>query len=129
MEIDEAIGTIEKITGIASVLVSAKIVGSALGFMSGRDSRAGQHFGDEFHALAVIVAREIVGNDVFKKLLGVLGDTAVQFSGRGVVIDFAAGWIGCLVIDGRLLKGKGICIYGVSAARPTASRTPLPGGL
>src|SRR5260370_10295869 len=101
---------------MASVMVGEKISGSALRFGSGSDSGFGEHFGDELHALAMIVTREILRDGLVKESLRALSNAAAQFSSSRVVIDFPAGGIRRLFIDPRSSKPEGICIDGVAAA-------------
>src|SRR5215469_12480693 len=94
---DKAVGAIEKFAGIAGILVGDEVGGIAVGFVSGGDARFGEHFGDKFHAFAMIVTGELVGNDFFDQLVGAFGGAAGEFAGGGIVIDFSAGWVGSFV--------------------------------
>ncbi len=100
--VDEAVGAKEQIAGIAGVLISAKIRGIALGFSRGGDSGPGEHFGDELHPLAMIVAREIAREGFLKERLSAFGNAAAQFSRDRVVIDLPARRIRGLIVDSRL---------------------------
>src|SRR5919109_1734644 len=116
MKIDEAIGAMQQVAGFARVLVGTKVGGSALRFRGGCDPSARHHFGNELHALAMIVARESVWNCLFEKIVRALGDTAAQLPGHRVMIDFSSGWIGSLLINTRFSKGQGVRIGSVPAA-------------
>src|SRR5215472_19322696 len=98
------------------VLVRKKVRRSALGFRGGSDSRAGEHFGDEFYALAMIVAREMVRERLVKKIVGAFGDAAGELSGCRVAVNLPARRIGSLLVDAGHSKGERIRIRGVTAA-------------
>src|SRR5439155_7014122 len=114
--VDEAVGGIEQIAGIARVLISAKIGRRALRFRRGRDSSCREYFGDQLHALAMIVAREIARKDFLEESLSALGDAAAQSSCGRIVINFPARRIRCFLVDSRLSQRKRIGVDGVAAA-------------
>src|SRR6266480_3643397 len=116
MKIDEAIGAIKQIARFIGVLIGAKIRRTALRFGGGSNSRARQHFRNELHALAMIVAREILWNGFIEESVAALRDSPRQFSCRRIAIDFAAWRIRGLFVNPRLSKREGIRIGGMPAA-------------
>ena len=127
--IDETVGAIQQVAGIPGVLISTKIIGSALRFMSGGDSGFGKHFGNEFDALTKVVAVEMGWNHFLKKCVRALGDAAARFSRCPVAIDLSAGRVGGFFVDAGLSKRQGIRIGGVAAAMLNMNRVIGNGGI
>src|SRR5215470_619448 len=106
----------EQISGFARILIRAKVHGRALRFGRGGDSRAGHHFRNELHALAMIVAREILRDGFFEKSVGAFRYATRRLSCGWVAIDFASRRIGSLLVYTGLPKRERIRVCGVTAS-------------
>src|SRR5215472_7176857 len=106
MKVDEAVGSMEQVAGFSRILIRAKVHGRTLRFGRGSDSRARHHLGNQLHAFAVIVAREILRDGFFEKSVGAFRYATRQLSCGWVAIDFASRRIGSLLVNTGLAKRK-----------------------
>jgi len=116
MEIDKAVGAIKQIARLVGVLICKQVCRRALGFGGRGDSRARQHFGNEFHALAMILAGKTLRNGFFKESVGAFRNTARRFPRRRVAIDFSSRRIRSLLVNPGFSKRERIRIGRVAAA-------------
>jgi len=94
-----AIHTHFELPGFAGILVGAQIFRIPQGVGNRSDAGPCHHLRDQAHALAMIVAREGGGDDLFESLLALLSHVPGQMAGSRIVIIFAARRVGCLIIN------------------------------
>ena len=91
--VDVAVGAKAQLARIARVLERLDALGIGVGLADRRDALAGVVLRDQRHGAAVLLARDVVGDRREHRLVGPVGDAAVEPAGGGA-LEASAGRIG-----------------------------------
>src|SRR5436305_6179469 len=105
-----------QVSSIAGILIGAQIVRATEGVGHRSNARLRHHAADELDAFAMIVAREVCGNESLKSRFRILTKMTSELMSRGIAIVLTTRRIGSIRIDLRGFERERVHPGGVASA-------------